>query len=196
MREASMIRAVLLVAALLGTLFVTTPVVAQDPVAEVRTWSGQTLRLTQASLEVFYTILVKSPEAQEASDTGQPSTPGAQPLLFGSAKALSGALDKKPEPLSGQRQATAVTIKKAGVETKVPLASLNSLTFSRVAVASTLPPYLAPTHFRYAATAILTDGSRVEGDYVNLGTTVLRGMTAQGRVDIPWQEIEMLRLQW
>src|SRR5687768_14241051 len=132
MKEASMTRA----AALLAMLFATTPVAAQDPVAEVRTWSGQTLRLTQPSLEVFYTILVKSPEALEAADTGQSSTASAQPLFFGSAKALSGALDKKPEPLSGQRQATAVTLAKAGVETKIPLASVNSLTFSRVAVAS------------------------------------------------------------
>ena len=191
-----MIRVALLLAAALAVLPATTPVEAQEPVAEVRTWSGQTLRLTHPSLEVFYTILVNAPEAQESSDTAQPAASGSQPLLFGSAKALSGALDKKPAPLSGQRQATAVTIAKAGVETKIPLASLGSLTFARVPVASTLPPYLAQTHFRYAATALLTDGSRVEGDYVNLGTTVLRGTTAQGRVDIPWHEIEMLRLQW
>jgi peptidoglycan-associated lipoprotein len=49
---------------------------------------------------------------------------------------------------------------------------------------------VAGTHFRYFATAELVDGSRVEGDYVSLGTTVLRGMTPQGRVDIPWQDIE------
>jgi hypothetical protein len=117
-------------------------------------------------------------------------------MLFGSAKALSGALDKKPDPLSGQRQASSVTIAKAGVETKIPLASLGTLVFSRMPVASTLPPYLAPAHYRYAATALLADGSRVEGDYVNLGTTILRGTTPQGRVDIPWYEIETLRLQW
>jgi hypothetical protein len=191
-----MIRAALLLATPLAMLLATVPVAAQDPVAEVRTWSGQTLRLAQPSLEVFYTILVKAPDAQEPSDTGQPTAPGNTPMLFGSAKALSGALDKKPDPLSGQRQATSVTIARAGVETKIPLATLGSLVFSRVPVASTLPPYLAPTHFRYAATAVLADGSRVEGDYVNLGTTILRGTTPQGRVDIPWHEIETLRLQW
>ena len=191
-----MIRAVLLLAASLAMLFATPPVAAQEPVAEVRTWSGQTLRLTHPSLEVFYTILVKAPDGQDTSDTAQAATPGNTPFLFGSAKALAGAVDKKPDPLSGQRQASSVTIVKAGVETKIPLASLGSLTLSRVPVASTLPPYLAPTHFRYAAIAVLTDGSRVEGDYFNLGTTVLRGTTAQGRVDIPWHEIETLRLQW
>jgi hypothetical protein len=191
-----MIRAVLLVAAAFAIFLAITPAAAQEPVAEVRTWSGQTLRLTHPSLEVFYTILVKPPEAQESSDTAQPATGANTPLLFGSAKALAGAIDKKPEPLSGQRQATAVTLAKAGVETKIPLASLASLAFSRVSLASTLPPYVAPTHFRYAATAVLTDGSRVEGDYVNMGTTILRGTTPQGRVDIPWYEIETLRLQW
>ena len=191
-----MIRAARLLAASLAMLLATVPVAAQDPVAEVRTWSGETVRLAHPSLEVFYTILVKAPDAQEPADTGQPAT-GSTPMLFGSAKALSGALgDKRPEPLSGQRQATSVTIAKAGVQTKIPLANLGSLVFSRVPVASTLPPYLAPTHFRYAATAVLADGSRVEGDYVNLGTTILRGTTAQGRVDIPWHEIETLRLQW
>jgi hypothetical protein len=191
-----MIGAVLLLAASFVMLFATTPVAAQEPVAEVRTWSGQTLRLTHPSLEVFYTILVKPPDGQESSDTGQPAASGSTPLLFGSAKALAGAIDKKPEPLSGQRQASSVTLAKAGVETKIPLANLGTLVFVRAPVASTLPPYLAPTHFRYAATAVLTDGSRVEGDNVNLGTTVLRGTTPQGRVDIPWHEIEMLRLQW
>jgi hypothetical protein len=190
-----MIRAALIAAAS-AMLFATVPVAAQEPVAEVRTWSGQTLRLAQPSFEVFYTILVKEAQAQEASDTSQPATPGNTPFLFGSAKALSGALDKKPDPLSGQRQAMSLTIAKAGVEMKVPLVSVSTLAFTRVPVASTLPPYLAPTHYRYAATAVLTDGSRVEGDYVNLGTTILRGTTPQGRVDIPWNEIEMLRLQW
>jgi hypothetical protein len=191
-----MIRAAL-IAVSAAMLFATVPVGAQEPVAEVRTWSGETLRLAQPSFEVFYTILVKEKDAQEGSDSSQAATPGNTPFLFGSAKALSGAVgDKKPEPLSGQRQAMAMTITKAGVQTKVPFASLGTIMFSRVPVDSTLPPYLAPTHFRYAATALLADGTRVEGDYVNLGTTILRGTTPQGRVDIPWYEIETLRLQW
>ena len=52
---------------------------------------------------------------------------------------------------------------------------------------------MAPTHIRYAASVVLTDGSRVDGDYVNLGTVVLRGQTPEGRVDIPWQDIEVVR---
>ena len=42
---------------------------------------------------------------------------------------------------------------------------------------------------------MLEDGSRVEGDYVNLGTTFLRGRAGQGRVDIPWDQIEIVRFK-
>jgi hypothetical protein len=50
-------------------------------------------------------------------------------------------------------------------------------------------------HFRYAATAVMNDGSRVEGDYINLGTLVLRGQTTEGRLDISWEDIESVRFQ-
>ena len=51
-----------LIIGLAGVVIAAAPVAAQDPVAEVRTWSGETLRLSQPSLEVFYTILVKGKE--------------------------------------------------------------------------------------------------------------------------------------
>jgi hypothetical protein len=178
-----------LVIGLAGVAIAASPVAAQDPIAEVRTWSGQTLRLSQPSLEVFYTILVQGEEAAAP----EPAAPAAPPMLFGSATALAGALDKKPEPLSGQRQAESVTLKKGAMEQRIPLSKVASLTFARQRVVSTLPPYLAATHFRYAATAVLLDGTTVEADYVNLGTTVLRGTVSDGRVEIPWYEIETLR---
>jgi hypothetical protein len=37
------------------------------------------------------------------------------------------------------------------------------------------------------------DGSTVEGDYVNLGTAILRGVTPEGRVDVPWLDIQTIR---
>jgi hypothetical protein len=40
---------------------------------------------------------------------------------------------------------------------------------------------------------MLLDGTRLEGEYVNLGTTYLRGRTPHSRVDIPWEQIETLR---
>lgn len=180
-----------LIIGLVGVVIAVAPVAAQEPVAEVRTWSGQTLRLSQPSLEVFYTILVKREDAALPSTETQPSA--TPTMLFGSASSLSGMLDKKPEPLSGQRQAEVVTLQKDAVERRIPLLSLASLVFTRQPVVSSLPSYFAPTHFRYAATAVLLDGTTVEGDYVNLGTTILRGTASDGRVEIPWHEIETLR---
>ena len=187
----SILYLITLIIGLAGVVIAAAPVAAQDPVAEVRTWSGETLRLSQPSLEVFYTILVKGKEDTAPSPDASPSA--APAMLFGSATALASALDRKPDPLSGQRQAETVTIQKGGVERRIPLLSLASLVFARRPVVSSLPPYLAVTHFRYAATAVLLDGTTVEGDYVNLGTTILRGTTADGRVEVPWHEIETLR---
>jgi tetrahydrodipicolinate N-succinyltransferase len=51
---------------------------------------------------------------------------------------------------------------------------------------------VAPTHVRYAADIALTDGGRIAADYVNLGATILRGASVDGRIDIPWQDIEVL----
>jgi len=178
-----------LVIGLAGVAIAVAPVAAQEPVAEVRTWSGETLRLSQPSLEVFYTIPVKGEDAPP-SDAAASATP---PMLFGSAPALAGVLEKKPEPLSGQRQAESVTLQKGAVERRIPLLSVASLVFTRRPVVSALPSHLAAAHFRYAATAVLLDGTTVEADYVNLGTTILRGTASDGRVEIPWHEIETLR---
>ena len=74
------------------------------------------------------------------------------------------------------------------------VSSVAVLAFHRQPVrGSSLPPYVATSHFRYAAKATLTDGSSVEGDYVNLGSAVLRGLTPEGAVDISWHEIEHVR---
>jgi len=189
MRRESMRSVLRLIIGLAGVAIAAAPAVAQEPVAEVRTWSGETLRLSQPSLEVFYTIPVKGEDAP-SSDAAASTAP---PMLFGSASSLAGALEKKPEPLSGQRQAESVTLQKGGVERRIPLLSVASLVFARHPVASTLPPYIAPMHFRYAATAVLLDGTTVEADYINLGTTILRGMASDGRIEIPWHEIETLR---
>ena len=183
------------------------PAAAQDITAEVRTWSGQSLQLSQPSLEVFYTIVAK-----EEGPGGQqlPGAAGGAPGAMGSGTTtgsligteISGSIrglsklfrDSGPEPLQGNRQAVTVSLTQAGVERRIPLEAIKDLAFRRVQVSdSSFPPYVAPTHFRYAESALLTDGSRVDGDYVNLGTAVLRGLTSQGRVEVPWQDIELVR---
>ena len=78
--------------------------------------------------------------------------------------------------------------------TQIPLGNISSITFKRQPVLdSSLPPYVAATHIRYAADIALADGTRIDADYVNLGTVILRGTTPEGRIDIPWQDIEVLR---
>lgn len=183
------------------------PAAAQDVTAEVRTWNGQSLRLSQPSLEVFYTIV---PREEGAGGQQAPGAAGGAPGSMGSG-ASSGSLigtevtgsiqnlsrlfrASGPEPLQGNRQAETVSITQAGVERRIPLETIRDLAFKRAYVSnSTLPPYVAPTHFTYAASVLLNDGSRVDGDYVNLGTAILRGLTPEGRVDIPWQDIEVVR---
>jgi hypothetical protein len=169
------------------------PADGQTMSAEVRTWTGQTYQLAEPSLEVLYTIMVPGKdEGPGPSETG-PSTGARAPMLFGSAGAISQFLDRQPEPLLGHRQSETITLRKDGSEIRLPLASIGALFFVRQPARSTLPPYVAPEHYRYSATAVLADGSRVEADYVSLGTTFLRGRTPHGRVDIPWQHIEVVR---
>lgn len=100
------------------------------------------------------------------------------------------------EALQGRRQLHYVTMMRGAVETRVPLSEVAALVFSRRQVLnSPLPPYVAPGHFHHAVTAVLNDGSQVQADYVNLGTSVLRGTSDQGTVDVPWAEIETVRFR-
>jgi hypothetical protein len=179
-----------------------TPAAAQDVSADVRTWSGESWRLAQPSFEIFYTIPAPSQQNGGGNSYGAPPPPGAAPgsqsqlSLSGSLLSLQNFFDSGPDPRQGHRQAEYITIRRGAVESRLPLAGIASLTFTRQHVSgSTLPPYYVRRHFRYAATAVLTDGSRVEGDYVNLGTLTLRGQTAHGRLDISWEDIESVRFQ-
>ncbi|HLC43310.1 MAG TPA: hypothetical protein VJO34_17000 [Methylomirabilota bacterium] len=194
------LKALISVVAVAMLAFFVVPVAAQEMTAAVRTWAGQSWRLTGPSLELFYTV-IPAPAGGEASSSqlGGVSPPsespsGSAPRLFGTAKEIAPLFGKQLETRQGQRQVEVVTLYRERRETRIPLASIASLEFFRTPVSkSPLPPHIAPLHFRYAATAVLTDGSRVEGDYVNLGATFFRGMTPGGRVDIPWEEIEAIR---
>jgi len=102
---------------------------------------------------------------------------------------------KAPQAMDANRPTTTLILSRGGVDMRVPLAQLASLTFARQPLlTSTLPPYVRATHFVYAATAVLRDGTRVEATEVNLGALVIRGTTAAGLVDIPWERIASLRL--
>ena len=182
---------------------------AQDVTAAVRTWSGQSWQVTQPSLEVFYTIVSKT--TQEGAAGGGTGTSVGQ---FGSMATLGlGGLGRQyvdpslftlnrlfgsqaPDTIQGHRQAQEITVYRGGVATQIALSSIESLAFAREPVQdSSLPPYFAHTHVRSAATVLLTDGTRVDADYVNLGGMLLRGMIPGGRVDIPWQDIQTLEFR-
>ena len=180
---------------------------AQDVTAEVRTWSGQSWRIAQPSLEVFYTIVSKTQEGgSPGGGTGVGQLGGMSQLGLGllarqtadpsliTLNRLFGS--QAPDTIQGHRQASEIILYRDGVATLIPVASIATLTFTRQPVQdSSLPPYLADTHVRSGATAVLVDGTRVEADYVNLGALIVRGMSPTGRVDIPWQNIQTLEFR-
>jgi hypothetical protein len=179
------------------------PALAQDVTADVKTWSGQSWRLSQPSLEVFHTIVSK-PQGDSAAGGGATGRTGFSELSLGalsrestdpSLMTLNRFFGKTaPDTIQGHRQGQEITAHRGGVATQIPLGNISSITFKRQPVRdSSLPPYVAATHIRHAADIALADGTRIDADYVNLGTAILRGTTPDGRLDIPWQDIEVLR---
>jgi hypothetical protein len=178
----------------------------QDVTATVRTWSGQSWQITQPSLEVFYTIVSKSQETPGGGGTSVGQLGGMTSLGLGvlGRQAVDPSLftlnrlfgSQAPDTIQGHRQAQEITVYRDGVATQIAVASIASLAIARQPVQdSSLPPYLANTHVRSSATVLLTDGTRVEADYVNLGGMLLRGTVAGGRVDIPWQDIQTVEFR-
>jgi len=180
---------------------------AQDVTAAVRTWSGQSWQIAQPSLEVFYTIVSRSQEATSgggSTSIGQVSGMSnlglgllgrqtADPSLI-TLNRLFGS--QAPDTIQGHRQAQEITVYRGGVATQIAVASIATLAFARQPVQdSSLPPYIANTHVRSTAIVLLTDGTRVEADYVNLGGMLLRGTMSGGRIDIPWQDIQTVEFR-
>jgi hypothetical protein len=176
------------------------PAAAQEVTAEVRTWAGQTWRLSEPWIEVFYTVIPKPKEGEGApAGPGMPPMAGmpaggTRPEVRGSVQSLQQFFGAEPEPQGAQRDVEVLSLSSAGVEIRVPVGQIVSLTITRQPIeGTTLPPYIAPTHYRYSAVAQLIDGSRVEAASFNPGTAVVRGTTAAGRAEIPLAEIESLR---
>jgi len=198
--------AIIAILALAGLAALALPAQAQDITADVKTWSGQSWRLSQPSLEVFYTIVSTQDQGGQAGGGG-----GAMDKVTSVNSMTLGGLGREsvdpslmtlnrlfgkgaPDTVQGHRQGQEITAYRGGVATKIPLGNISSITFKRQPVRdSSLPPYVAATHIRYAADIALADGTRIDADYVNLGTAILRGTTPDGRIDIPWQDIEVLR---
>ena len=195
--------AVIAILALIWVAAHALPALAQDVTADVKTWSGQSWRLSQPTLEVFYTIVSK-PQGDGAAGGGGTGPTSFSNLSLGglnresvdpSLMTLNRFFGKTaPDTIQGHRQGQEITAHRGGVATQIPLGNISSITFKRQPVRdSSLPPYVAATHIRHAADIALADGTRIDADYVNLGTAILRGTTPDGRLDIPWQDIEVLR---
>jgi hypothetical protein len=177
----------------------------QEAAVDVRTWAGQAFQLSSASLDTFYTVVATQPQGEVAapgisgkagtSQAGSVTTIIAGPQLGGVRSAEGYVAPPGSDSKQGRRQQTFITVTRGGVDVRVPLTSVTVITFARAPLKSQLPPYAGAGQYRYSATLDLTDGSQVAGDYVNLGTAVLRGTTPQGTVDIPWQDIQTLRFQ-
>jgi hypothetical protein len=193
----------LMVAALVGSA---SSAAAQDVTAAVRTWSGQSWQLAQPSLEVFYTIVSKAQESGPGGGAGVGQLGGMTSLGLGvlGRQAVDPSLftlnrlfgSQAPDTIQGHRQAQEITVYRGGVATQIAVASIATLAFARQPVQdSSLPPYIANTHVRSTATVLLTDGTRVEADYVNLGGMLLRGTIPGGRIDIPWQDIQTVEFR-
>jgi hypothetical protein len=194
--------------------------VAQEVTAEVRTWSGQSLTVKDPTFEIFYTILPAitaplggggggyapaapggpTPAGASGEIAQAPATIGVGSVGFQAGTALQAAagtlLPTGPVSKQGRRQQDFVRLSREGAEIAVPFANLATLLFTKTLVHPRgLPPYVSQKHYRHAATAVLADGSKIDGDYVNLGTALLRGATPQGTIDIPWDEIESIRFR-
>jgi hypothetical protein len=186
-------RSVLACVVFVCALVLAAPVRGAERDADVRTWTGETWRLAQPTFEVFYTIM--PPESNQQGTAAPPTMGGAS----SAGQRLSAAFQAQGPSLGGgagkavqgRRWRTTITVTRDGVDVQVPIDRIETLVFTRAPVTTNLlPPYVAPTQLRYAARVELTDGSVVEADYVNLGTTILRGITGHGRVDVPWDAIE------
>jgi hypothetical protein len=73
------------------------------------------------------------------------------------------------------------------------LDQIQAMRFTRmpVAVAGLQLPLYIP-YYRYSVSLNLVSGEKLDADYVNLGATIVRGTAPNGRVDIPWEEIEQI----
>lgn len=175
---------------------------AAEPLgAEVRTWDGQTWQLADVTVVTVHSV--PPPPAHEAAPAPTDALASLAAAMGGRSRSGSAShsrptesrlADPAGEPVLDARATPYLTLHQGGVVTRVELERVAALMFFRYPIAdSQLPPYMAASHVRYAAVAILADGSRVEGDDVTLGPTVVRGRAPGARVAIPWTSIERLR---
>ncbi len=184
------------VAAVAVVVFLVGNAPAQDVNATIRTYQGVSYKVTDPTLEVFYTV------GEPKETTGQTIPSGFQSATnLPSGMSVSGGGGEQPaaaggkeEPLlRGHSQMGNLTVSSQGVETRIALDQIRTIRFARMPVSVPglqLPPYIP--YYRYSASVSLMSGEKVEADYVNLGETIIRGLVKGGRVDVPWEGVESI----
>jgi hypothetical protein len=188
------------VAAVAAVFFLVGSAPAQESSATIRTYQGVTYKVADLTLEVFYSI--GEPKSMEggASAGSQPFTTMINVLPAGGGgtggaeqAAAGGGAGEEKRVLSGHSRASDITVSNRGVTTRIAWDQIRALRFARKPVTDAglqLPPYIP--YFKYSASVSLVSGEQMEGDYVNLGGTIVRGTASTGRVDIPWEAVEYI----
>ena len=167
--------------------------VGQESSATIRTHQGVSYKVADPSLEVFYTI---GEPAEKPAETGTQF--GSMINISTSANASTGAEPSGPAGgearlLRGHSRASEFAVWRQGVETRIALDQVRAIRFVRTPLAAALPPYIP--HYRYSASVSMVTGQQVEADYVNLGAMIVRGVGQNGRVDVPWEEVESIAFE-
>ena len=172
---------------------------AQDVVAEVETWQGQTLRIAQPSLEVMYSIvpapILGRSGAAIGEGAGAPAAAAAPVAVsVGTTTVQKTPVGAGPAPIQGRRPQNFVTFVSSGVEIQVPFERIAAILVERRPVATNmLPSYVEPS-MRSVATATLVDGGTIQAAQVNFGNATLRGTIPQGTIELPLDDVKMLKI--
>lgn len=170
-------------------LLLTGSAVGQESSATIRTHQGVAYKVADPSLEVFYTI--GEPREKQDESKSQPGIVVTTSAAAGGAGEQPAAGEQEARLLRGHSQASEVTVSRQGVETRFAWDQIRAMRFARKPVAvPSLPPYIP--YYRYSVTVSLVSGQQVDADYVNLGPAIVRGLTENGRVDIPWEDVEYI----
>jgi hypothetical protein len=197
-----MTRTLLVVSVALAVVTASTlPVGSQEVVADVETWRGGSVRIVQPSLDVLYTIVPRRqvPGAAPTPSTGGSGAAGAPGATSGAssgASMIGFGLSTAPIDVTQSRDRVhTLTFVRDGIETRIPFERIADLVVERRDVASSLPPYIRPTHAQYSAKAVLTDGSTIDATSVSFGMIILRGTGPQGAIELPLEDVKTLKIK-
>jgi hypothetical protein len=169
---------------------------AQDVVADVETFRGVTMQISQPYLETLYTV-IPTPVVT-ASGTAASGTPGGAaqaPVTTMGRTIKETQIGAGPQPIQARRSQNSVTFVRNGVEMQVPFDRLVAMLVERRPVTmNRMPAYVDPV-MQSTATVTLVDGATIEGASVNFGSAMLRGMSSQGAIELPLEDVKTIRIK-